>query len=85
MFKKLYLILVSYFFLTTSVDAQLKPIGEWQNYFSFNSAKTVALANNNVFGGKLSLYNYDLKNNTYNYFSKINKLNDLNIRKIKYN
>jgi hypothetical protein len=85
MLKKLFTIVISYFFINTSASAQLKPIGEWQNYFSFNSTKTVALANNNVFGGKLSLYNYDLKNNTYNYFSKINKLNDLNIRKIKYN
>jgi len=81
-----YTLLFCLLLLVISAQSQNTPIGQWQTHFSYNTAKSVAYDGDEfVYSADKNLFRYSLKENSFEIFSKINGLSDIDIRLIRYN
>jgi Two component regulator propeller len=70
---------------SASLRAQDMPIGNWQTYYSYNTATSVAIDNDKVYSGKYGLQCYNQQTNEYTQYTKVNGLSDANITQLAFN
>jgi ligand-binding sensor domain-containing protein len=82
---KIFLYLFLYIILPASLFAQGVPIGNWQTFYTYNTATSVAVDGSNIYSGKYGLQCYNKKTNEYTQYTKVNGLSDINISKLAFN
>ena len=71
--------------LPLCILAQVKPIGSWSDHLPYNEGKSLTSDGVTIFAATSSgLFTYNTKDNSINKFSKVNLLNDVDIRKTAY-
>jgi hypothetical protein len=67
-------------------NAQNTPIGQWQTHFSYGNSKSVAYDGKEyVYSADQNLFRYSTTEKSFDIFSKVNGLSDIDIRLIRYN
>lgn len=70
-------------FCVASLSAQQIPIGSWQSHFSYTTANSVEKIGNKIYTAGLHLSVYDIDQNEFSTYSKVNGLSDVNITLLK--
>ena len=84
MAKKLFSIFIFTLFCSAITVAQKIPVGSWFSMNSFNSQTSIAVAGTNVYAGKYGILQYNIANNEYSTYSKVNGLSDVGITHLAY-
>lgn len=67
-------------------NAQNGPIGQWTTHFSFGGASSVAYDGSEyIYCADKSLYRYSLLDKSFDIYTKVNALSDIDIKLIRYN
>lgn len=67
-------------------NAQNSAIGQWTSHFSYGNAMSVAYDGQDaIYCADKNLYRYNLSEKSFDIFSKVNGLSDINIKLIRYN
>lgn len=70
--------------IACNLFAQPGPIGSWQTHFTYNTAQTIELANGSIYAGSMHLVAYDLLQNEFTTYTKVNGLSDVNVALTRY-
>lgn len=81
--KSIILLLISFLDIAT-LKAQDVPIGNWKSHFAYTSSSTVEVIGNKIYSGSRHLYSYDIDQNDFMTYTKINALSDINITLLRY-
>lgn len=82
--KNFFVIILMFHFLNS--NGQLKPIGSWTDHLPYSEGTSISTNGTDVFcGTSTGLFSYNVFDNSISRFSKINRLNGVNIAKLKYN
>jgi len=83
---KNYLTLLIFLIVSGSILAQDQiAINQWRSHLPSGRGNSVTISPEMVFcGNESALYGYDIEENSFQNFSKVNGLSDINIKKIKY-
>ncbi len=72
--------------ISFSVQAQLKPIGSWTDHLPYKTGSSITTDGVRVFvGTETGMFSYSTQDQSIERSSKVNILNDINIKKLKYN
>ncbi len=72
-------------FFTKILSAQTTAIGSWGSYYPYNQATSIAVGNNIIYSGKIGLLAYNIAEDKYQNYSKVNGLSDAGINRLGYN
>ena len=73
-------------FLSISSIAQVSSIGQWTTHFAYGQSRTVAFDGDEyIYSADKNLFRYSTKEHSYDIFSKVNGLSDVDISLIRYN
>ncbi len=73
-------------FFGLTVGAQNTPIGQWTTHFSYGQSRTVAFDGSEfVYSADKNLFRYSVTEQSFDVFSKVNGLSDVDISLIRYN
>lgn len=71
--------------LPLSLAAQLKPIGSWTEHLPFQKGTSIVLNGQTLYCGTTTgLFTINLGDNSISRYSTVNRLNDINIKKLAY-
>lgn len=67
-----------------SLSAQNIPIGSWRSHFAHNNAYSITMQNNTIFVAAAHLWSYNLAENEFTSYTKVNGMSDIGIKLIRY-
>ncbi len=71
--------------LGRSSQAQEVPIGSWYAHTPYNSGIAIANGNNKIYvASQYAFYTYDLIDHTYDFYSKVNGMNEIGVSTMNY-
>ena len=72
------------FVLSTNVFGQDIPIGNWRTHYTYNTAQSIEIVGQKLFSGSNHLSVFDMAEDEYSTYSKVNGMSDVDIKLIRY-
>lgn len=72
------------FALSTNVFGQDIPIGNWRTHYTYNTAQSIEIVEQKLFSGSNHLSVFDMVEDEYTTYSKVNGMSDVDIKLIRY-